>query len=113
MACMKSPSLVVCRSLQLTSLIADQLLIIDYKALLKKKKAGISLEAALQWPLTEGKKAAISVISAFDLIPACSSLKPLIEGKIDAWSTQARLPFSNNATKPPHPTLPPAHGMVT
>lgn len=64
--------------------------------------------ATLQWPLTEGKKAAISVISAFDLIQACSSLKPLIEGKIDAWNMQPRHPIST--TPPPPPTAPTPRG---
>lgn len=48
------------------------------------REEGISPEDTATWPPTVEKRATISVIRGLDLIPARSSLRQLIEGKIDA-----------------------------
>lgn len=58
------------------------------------REEGISPEGAATWPPTVEKRATISVIRGLDLIPAHSSLRQLIEGKIDAWSMLVFVPES-------------------
>lgn len=58
------------------------------------REEGISPEGAATWPPTVEKRATISVIRGLDLIPAHSSLRQLIEGKIDAWSMLVLVPES-------------------
>ena len=61
-------------------LITDQQLIIDYKPFAKRVT---SLGTAARLASDLEKKATISVISAFYLIPVSSSLRRFVEGKMD------------------------------
>lgn len=73
------------------------------------REEGISPEDTATWPLTVGKRANISVIRGLDLIPASSSLRQLIEEKIDAQNMPVLVAESRRLHRmsfaPPQPLL--------